>query len=408
MENLEFWAIAGAMTLGVAALLLLSLWRTRAVPAPAALRDIQVYRDQLAEVDRDLARGTLVEAEAQRLKTEIARRLLAADKALSTDRPAAATGRGAALLLPAVLVLAAGAGALALYSRTGVPWYPDMPLARRLAETDAAMATRRSQAEAVATVAPITPPELSPDYAALIEKLRATVDPATATDPRGLELLARNEAALGNFAVAETAQRRLIAVKADAASAEDYAALAEILIRWANGYISPEAEQELKHALERDPQNGLALYFSGLMFAQNGRYDRAFALWRPLYEDSPPDAPWTEALAGQLAEVARMAGENYQPPAMKGPSQADVAAAADMSDADRQAMIEGMVQQLNDRLAAEGGPAQDWAKLITALGVLGRKDEAQAIYDEAKGRFAGRSDELGQLAEAAAAAGLTP
>ncbi|MEZ5798434.1 MAG: hypothetical protein R3D63_13725 [Paracoccaceae bacterium] len=85
-----------------------------------------------------------------------------------------------------------------------------------------------------------------------------------------------------------------------------------------------------------------------------------------------------------------------------------MAAAADMSAEDRQAMIEGMVGQLQERLASEGGSAEEWAKLINALGVLGRKDEAQAIYDEAKGRFAGRDGDLSALAAAAQGAGLTP
>ncbi len=77
------------------------------------------------------------------------------------------------------------------------------------------------------------------DFAELMEKLRAAVDPATATDLRGLELLARNEAALGNLAAAEAAQRRIIAVKGDAATAEDHAALAEVMIRAAAAMSRP-------------------------------------------------------------------------------------------------------------------------------------------------------------------------
>ncbi|MGB4828121.1 MAG: c-type cytochrome biogenesis protein CcmI, partial [Paracoccaceae bacterium] len=73
----------------------------------------------------------------------------------------------------------------------------------------------------------------------------------------------------------------------------------------------------------------------------------------------------------------------------------------------RQAMIEGMVGQLQDRLSREGGSVEDWAKLINALGVLGRKDDAQAAYDSAKAAFAGKDADLANLASAAEAAGLT-
>lgn len=154
MENAGFWAVAGLMAFGVSGLLILSVQAARrGTPAPAAAEDLQVYRDQLREVDRDLARGTLNGAEGQRLKTEIARRLLDADRKASAALPQAAAGRGG-LIAAGLAVLAAAAAALAIYARTGVPGYPDLPLAARLAEADAALATRPAQAEYVATLAP--------------------------------------------------------------------------------------------------------------------------------------------------------------------------------------------------------------------------------------------------------------
>lgn len=405
MENLPFWFLATVMAGGVTGLLTLAAFRGRGAGEPPALRDMQVYKDQLAEVERDVGRGTLGIAEAQRLRTEIARRLLEADR--QVQAPVAAAGRGGGLAAFFLITAAAG-GALALYHRTGTPWYPDMPIAGRLAEADAAMADRPSQADWVAKLAP--PPAVTPDadYLALMEELRAQVDPATATDPRGLELLARNELALGNFAAAIAAQRRLIEVKAGQATAEDHSALAEMLVAEAAGYVSPEAEAELVRALELNPQDGLARYYSGLMFAQGGRFDRAFGLWQPLLEQSPPDAPWTAPIRAQIEEVAALAGVGYTLPAERGPSAGDIDAAADMAPEDRTAMIEGMVEQLSDRLAAEGGTVDEWAQLIRSLGILGRVDEARAIHAEAQTRFAGREADLALLADAATSAGITP
>lgn len=76
-----------------------------------------------------------------------------------------------------------------------------------------------------------------------------------------------------------------------------------------------------------------------------------------------------------------------------------------MEAGDRQAMIEGMVEQLNDRLAREGGSAEEWARLIASLGVLGQTERARAIYGEAQGRFAGRAEDLAALKAAAEQAG---
>lgn len=50
-------------------------------------------------------------------------------------------------------------------------------------------------------------------------------------------------------------------------------------------------------------------------------------------------------------------------------------------------MIQGMVSGLSDRLATEGGPVEDWAQLISALGVLGQMDQANAILINAREVF---------------------
>jgi cytochrome c-type biogenesis protein CcmH len=221
-------------------------------------------------------------------------------------------------------------------------------------------------------------------------------------DLQGQELLARNEAGLGNFAAAATAQARVIALKAPEDTAGDHAALAEMLILAAGGYVSPEAEAALTAALKRDPKHGLARYYSGLMLAQTGRPDLGFGLWRALLETAAPDAAFLGALRAQIGDMALRAGVEYSlPVASPGPSAADMNAAADMTEADRTAMIAGMVEQLSARLASEGGPATDWARLIAAHGVLGQTDRAATIYLEAQDRFKGRPDDLAVLRAAA-------
>lgn len=92
-----------------------------------------------------------------------------------------------------------------------------------------------------------------------MDKLRATV--AARPDDLRLELLAQNEARLGNYAAAHLAQAWLVAAKASASTAQDHAALAEMLILAAGGYVSPEAGAALQAALSRDAQNGSARFY---------------------------------------------------------------------------------------------------------------------------------------------------
>jgi cytochrome c-type biogenesis protein CcmH len=407
---MAFWIVSLAMALGVAALMALAMVRARrGGPLDSDAADVRVYRDQLTEVDRDLARGVLTEGEAEQVRIEISRRLLEADRKAATSVEAVGTpSRGTtvtALAVGAIVV----AGAVALYLRIGAPGYPDLPLAARIEAADAARANRPSQSAAEAEMAARIPPvtNADPGHLDLVGQLRTALAERP-DDLTGFTLLARNEAALGNFAAARVAQERVIELKGDAATGADYADLADLMVLAAGGFVSPEAEDVLVQALRRDPRNGTALYYSGLLYAQTGRPDRAFAVWRPLMEGSAPDAPWYLPIRAQIEDLAARAGVNYTPPpppvrggeALRGPSAEDIEAAGEMSAEDRQAMVENMVAGLSDRLANEGGTAEEWARLITALGVLGRMDEARAISDEALTAFAAEPDSL-PLIEAA-------
>jgi len=407
---MTFWLLIIGLAAAVSALLALALLRRHRTALERADYDIAVYREQLAAVDRDLARGILDAETADRTRTEIARRILDADRHRADAAQASAPPRVNMAMAGAVAAVLLG-GSVGLYALHGVPGYGDLPLQARLAATEERRAERPRQAEAEAQAAAFRPeaPQRAPEYLDLVERLRQTVAQRPG-DPRGLALLARNEAALGNFAAAYDAQRRLIDALGAAATADHFADLADMMVLAAGGYVSPEAEAVLGQALSRDAQNGPARYYVGLMQAQNGRPDLAFDIWRALLEQSAPDAPWVPAIRGQIEDVAARAGRRYQlppegaPPA--GPSAADIAAADDMSPEDRMDMIRGMVASLSDRLATQGGTPGEWARLIGALGVLGDTESATAIYAEARDVFADDPEGLAAISEAARGVGV--
>lgn len=397
-----FWIPALALCAAIAAALLFALARGGRKAAGNA--DIRVYRDQLAEIDRDLARGVIDKAEAERARIEISRRILEADRAGGADGSAQGSP-----VLPAVAVGAAIMAAVPLYWYFGAPGYPDLPIADRLARAEAFHADRPSQAEAVAQTTLPERPEPDPAYAELMDRLRAAVT-ANPDDITGQRLLARNEAALGNFTAAAEAQARVIGLAGDGATATDYAVLADNYVLATNGYVSPEAEAALAEALRRDATHPTARYYMGQMWAQTGRPDRAFQIWRRLLEEGPEEAPWIVPIRARIAVLARAAGVEYAPPAPPsaepGPDAADIAAASAMTAEERMEMIRGMVDGLSERLSTDGGPAGDWARLISSLGVLGERDRAKAIWDEAQAVFAGREAELDEVRRAAEQAGV--
>ena len=155
---MEFWIAAAGIGLAVTALLLLALLRGRAGEEPAAAYDLRVYRDQLREVDRDLARGVIAPADAERLRTEVARRVLEADRALGdgADTGGPAAPRGITFVM-AALVAAVMLGGVWTYFRLGAPGYPDLPIAERLAVSEEIYRTRPSQAVAETAAAARAP-----------------------------------------------------------------------------------------------------------------------------------------------------------------------------------------------------------------------------------------------------------
>src|SRR5262245_26735939 len=95
---LLFWICAALLTVAV----ILALARPLVAPARRSdagerhAADVEVYRDQLGEIDTDMRRGLISDSEAAAARLEIARRLLAS--AAAADTPSAGPATPSALL----------------------------------------------------------------------------------------------------------------------------------------------------------------------------------------------------------------------------------------------------------------------------------------------------------------------
>jgi len=407
---MAFWILTGALTLVMAGFLALVLLRNKnGSGEPAAAYDLRVYRQQLKDLDRDVARGIVTAADAERLRTEISRRILAADAQVQAAETGAAQPNGPSRVTAVVMALVVVGGTAALYWQIGAPGYGDFGLDHRIALAEERARTRPGQQEAEARLPTSPTPEIDPNYQRLVEELRtATAD--RPDDARGQQLLAQHEARLGNFKAAYEANARYIALQEGDVDPQLLIDQAELHVMAAGGYVSPEAEALLLRALSQQPEDGRARYYMGLLMGQVGRPDRGFQIWAETLRQGPPGAPWIRAIQAQIPEMATLAGVDYRPitpggtadgaPALPGPSAEQMAAMQDLSAEDRQQMIEGMVSGLATRLAEEGGSPAEWARLITALGVLGRIKQAREIYAEAQTQFADNDAALEMLAAA--------
>lgn len=406
---LSFWLTVAVITLTVVAILLRAVARgAQNQTSSRAASDVAVYRAQLDEVERDVARGVIGKEDAERVHAEIARRLIAADKAQAAETQ---TQRKGPMTVAMVLIAVAVVGSVTSYWWLGAPGYGDMGLKDRIAFAEEVRRSRPDQAAAEASLPPfVAPVGMDPRYTELLTQLRKTVAQRP-NDIQGHVLLAQQEQRIGNYVAAKEAQRQVLTLKGAAVTAQDLADLGELQFKAAGGYVSPEAEMSLRAALAKDPTNGSARYYLGLMLSQTGRPDQAFRIWDGLLRAGPPEAPWIPPIAAQIEELAQLAGVRYSMPeiggsTLRGPSAEDVANAQSMTPAERMEMIGGMVAGLSERLATEGGPATDWARLISSLGVLGEQQRAAAIYANAVDVFAGDDGALDLINQAGRDAGV--
>jgi len=289
----------------------------------------------------------------------------AAQDPAAEPAPAAATApaidRRVGLALGS-LVMAASLG---LYLVLGRADLPAQPLSERGAEIAAAL----KQAEAVADTRD----------SALAEARAAAA--ATPSDVGAWLRLAMAAAASGDRQTEMTALEQ--AENLTNGDPAIRAMRAEAMARAADGQVTVPARRLIADILAVNPAEPRALFLSGLAAYQDEDYAAAMAIWQRLQSASAPDAPWMPLLAENIADAARAGGLPLEdrPPAgaaPRGPDEADIAAAADMSDEDRMAMIEGMVDGLAARLAEDPSDMPGWQRLARAYEVLGRPRDAQA------------------------------
>ncbi len=180
------------------------------------------------------------------------------------------------------------------------------------------------------------------------------------------------------------------------------------MVAAANGFVSPEAESIIRDILAQDDQHIPARAYLGSLYHQTDRPDIAFRMWRDIVENGPVGLFHTNLVRDQIEDAAFRAGTPYTLPVLPGPTAEDIANAASLSPQERSAMIAGMVASQANRLATQGGPVEEWARLITAYGVLGETVTAQEIYTEARDVFNASDTALTTLQEAAISAGITP
>jgi len=322
---LEF--LLALLTTATVGVLLIPLLRARTAATGRLDGELAIYRDQLAEIERERAAGTLPESEAAAARIEVERRILAAG-----DHPPPPAQADATLhkVLPPALALAIPLLALGLYLQVGRPGLPAAPFVAG------------------------KPPPAAVDEPFSLEKLLATARARVAAQPDDPDALS---------------------------------ALGEALTLEANGTVTQPAVESFNKALAHQPDDPRALYYLGLHEAQSGDSRAALARWRALLTKSPADAPFLPMLRAEIERVAKAAGVDPDipaaPTAMPRPSREQQDAMAAMTPEQRQQAIRGMVEGLAARMKDNPQDRAGWLRLANAWKVLGENANAADAYARA-------------------------
>ena len=322
-----------------------------------------VYRDQLAEIDRDVASGLIGSSEADAARVEISRRLLAA-VAAQRDPPASSSNLKWRRSVAVVALVGLPVLALAIYLPLGSPRLGEFPLAQR---------------------------DRAPDGTQPLDSLVAQVEAHLEKDPtdgRGWSVLAPVLARLGRYDEAVRAYHNSITYNGD--SSERRADLGEAITGAAGGVVTEQAKAEFERAIALDADEAKANYFLGLAAEQDGGGSEAASIWRAMLAKAPPDAPWRPLVRAALARVGGSA-------APAPPDDAVAAAKEEMNGTDRDAMIRSMVERLAGRLKQNGNDVEGWLRLVRAYMVMGDRDKVSQTLIEARQAIANDAGRLRQL-----------
>ncbi len=364
---MSLWFLLALMT---AVAVFAVLWPLgRNAPSSPGGRESAVYKDQLAEVDRDVSAGLIRPAEGEAARVEISRRLLAAADLEADTRVTRSLGwrRGVAIAALVGVPLLAGA----VYLQLGSPQLADIPLAGRAVKPQTASLEQ------------------------LVGQVRAHLE-KNPTDGRGWGVLAPVLERLGQFDDAAQAYRN--AIRYDGDTAARRSGLGEALAGAANGVVTADAKSEFDRAVALDAGEPKARYFLGVAAEQDGRTGDARAIWQALLDAAPQDAAWRPVVTAALVRVG----------AAKVPAASDdaIASAQNMSEADRSTMIRGMVERLATRLKQNGDDVEGWLRLVRAYKVLNETDNSRTARDDARRALERNDAGLRRLNEGLKALGI--
>ncbi len=291
---ITFILIAAAMVGAALAWILVPLLkRGKADGVAHEAANVAILRDQLRELDADLATGTMPSDQYDQAKRELEQRVL--EESTATMRVASAPTQSAAWTA-AILGSAFPIAALLLY----------VVLGNHGAFTSMAASSAKGGADHEVTPQQIE--AMAASLATRLEKEPGNVD--------GWVMLARTYSALDRHADAARAFDRAVALVPDNADLlADYADALGVT----EGGLRGKSLELIERALKADPSHWKALALAGTAAFNRKDYRQAIDYWERVKKTVPPESTIARSIDGSIAE-ARELGKLEPSPASGSPA----------------------------------------------------------------------------------------
>lgn len=376
--------VFGFCAVFAAAVLAYALLRRQQGAVSRIEHDLEVYRAQLKELERERDSGLISETEAAAAKLEIERRVLAADQAGSAG--AAKESRRREWVPAAMVAGLVPLAAVGIYAAIGNPEVPSVPFSEQSAR-------RAEMAQAQRQAAQDDLPDVETMMARVRERLAQDPD-----DLQGWLVLARSALAMGGFDEAIGAYDQAIRLSGE--TVDLLSGKAEAMILAAQGRVSVEARSALDHAADLEPANARVRYYLAIAKQQDGDLQGAMDDFVAMLQSAPPDAPWAGVVRERTAALASDLGLD---PSRVVP---DAPLAAAGSGAAAAASPRAAVEELTARLDANPKDFRGWISLATALVEFGDREGARQALDRGAQVYEGAPFVLQQFDQAALDLGL--
>ncbi len=396
-----FWVFAAGFTFVTVIALLWPILKGTSAEDDTAAFGLQVYKDQLTELETDHLLGRISSENLTAARIEVQRRMLRAARetelktAASPKKPEATLNTIATVLIAFIIP----AGALTIYINLGQPNLPNLPYNKRSEER-----AQLEQSSKVKNLPKANGTDVAHDK--IVEMLTRLKNKLieNPSDRKSWILLGRSYLRLQDYSKAADALRRALALSQD--DPNTMAIYAESLTMSSAGVVTPEAKSIFQKVLARLPKEPRSRFYLGLADYQNNEFQNAINRWIALEIDTPQGAGWEKMLKthinkaamelgidvteARLAAMARLPKSsiaeilpNASNPKAPRLNAQQLANAQQMRPEERSKMIRAMVNRLANRLKKEPNNIDGWMRLGRSYQVLNQMNESKKAYAKA-------------------------